>query len=344
MRYLSPLLLLAVVSCGGAAKSPCDACGTGTRCDVATRRCVADTMTPQCTPACTGSKPVCDAVTNAQNPHCVQCMTSAQCSGGATCSSSQTCIGGGAGGGMSGSGGGGIGSGGGVSGTGGGSGGGAEMDGGTGGTGGSAGGSGGSAGGTGGTGGGFVTSSDAGSYTGIGSCAPQDGGVVGTTCVPSCPEGLTCVNGACQLNGANGPVQVTLRWNTTEDVDLHVLEPLPAGGTCEIYYGDTNQPGDPSSCGAVGSLDLDSEAGCANDNIDIENVIYPPAVMAPRGTYSVYVDHYANCSTVTVVPFEVEARFNGTTVGLCGVFRSTDPDWENANSTSGRLVMQFTIP
>ena len=335
MRYLTPLLLLAVVSCGGAGKSPCDSCGPGTRCDVASRQCVADS--PQCTPACSGARPICDVVTNAQNPHCVQCMTSAQCGNGATCSSSHTCIAtGGTGGGTAGAGGGVAGgSGGGMSGVGGGTAGGMS---------GTGGGSAGGSAGAGGSGGGTGSSTDAGVYTGVGSCAPQDGGVVGSTCMPSCPEGLTCVAGACQLNGANGPVQVTLRWNTSEDVDLHVLEPLPAGGTCEIYYGDPNQPGAPSSCGAVGSLDLDSEAGCAFDGVDIENIIYPGSVMAPRGTYSVYVDHYANCSSVAVVPFEVEARFNGSVVGMCGVFRNTDPDWDNANATTGRLVLQFTVP
>src|SRR5438552_3788153 len=73
---------------------------------------------------------------------------------------------------------------------------------------------------------------DAGSYLGIGSCAPKDAGV-GGSCVPNCSEGFNCQNGSCVLNGGNGPVQVTLRWNTLEDLDLHVSEPLASGAHCE---------------------------------------------------------------------------------------------------------------
>src|SRR5439155_5805238 len=133
-------------------------------------------------------------------------------------------------------------------------------------------------------------------------------------------------------NGGGGPVQVTLRWNTSEDVDLHVREPSAAGGSCEIWYGDPNDAANgPSMCGAMGSLDLDSNAGCSADNVDIENIIYPAGATAPSGVYSVYVDHYMNCdSALTAVPFEVGARFNGMTVGLCGVFLPSDPDWHDA--------------
>jgi hypothetical protein len=83
-------------------------------------------------------------------------------------------------------------------------------------------------------------------------------------------EGLSCMNGSCVLNGAAGPVQVTVRWDTDTDVDLHLDEPLPDGGVCEIYYGDTG--GAASSWGAVGEL---SNAGCSIDGVDIENTSTP---------------------------------------------------------------------
>jgi hypothetical protein len=146
----------------------------------------------------------------------------------------------------------------------------------------------------------------------------------------------------CVLNGAGGPVQVTLRWNTPEDVDLHVEEPLPGGGSCEIWYGDRTG----SMCGAKGSLDLDSNAGCSIDDVDIENVIYASGSTAPSGTYLVRVDYYENCDpSLTMLPFEVEARFNGHTVGVCGMFLPTDPEWSDFGSAgAGRLVMSFTVP
>jgi hypothetical protein len=127
-----------------------------------------------------------------------------------------------------------------------------------------------------------------------------------------------------------------------------VREPSPGGGYCEVWYGDPNDVagGAPSTCGALGSLDLDSNAGCSADNIDIENIIYPSGSVAPSGTYEVYVDHYANCDfSLSAVPFEVEARFNGMTAGMCGVFRPNDPDWDNGGQAgAGRLVMTFTVP
>jgi hypothetical protein len=183
----------------------------------------------------------------------------------------------------------------------------------------------------------------AGTYAGTGSCAPQDAGVA--SCMPNCAEGFHCQGGVCVLNGGGGPVQVTLRWNTLEDLDLHVLEPRPMGATCEIAYTDTNRPGNPSTCGALGSLDLDSEAGCSADGVSIENIIYPLGVQAPCGTYTVWVNHYAHCSPFpTVVPFELEARFGGLSVGMCGVFVPTDPDWNDGNATHTRQMMQFTVP
>jgi hypothetical protein len=191
--------------------------------------------------------------------------------------------------------------------------------------------------------GGGWTTYDGGYWGGVGSCAPQDAGV--STCNPNCRDGFHCLNGNCVLNGGSGPVQVTLRWNTPEDVDLHVDEPLPTGGVCEIYYGDPNRTGDPSSCGAVGSLDLDSNAGCGIDNVDIENVIYPPGT-APHGLYNVRIDYYENCEmSLQYLPFEVEARFNGNTIGVCGVFYPSDPDWSDSGAANaGRLVMSFVVP
>ena len=351
------LLILGVslISCGGG-RDKCSACGTGFLCDPQTGECVAK-MSNTCVPGCMGITPVCDTGA-ALGPKCVVCTATAGCGGftprcdistlGGRCVASSND--GGTGGGSAGTGGGSASTGGGSGGGGTRAGGGTNTGGGSGGsTGGSTGAGGGTAGsggstGTGGSGGGYTTFGDP--YFGLGSCAPQDAGVVGGSCVPNCNEGFQCLGGQCVLNGGGGPVQVTLRWNTTEDLDLHVSEPKPNGTTCEIDYTDpNNDPQDPSSCGALGSLDLDSEAGCAVDHVDIENIIYPPGSSAPRGVYKVWVDHYANCDpALTMVPFELEARFNGQSAGVCGVFVPTDSDWDNSNVTNGRYVMTFFVP
>jgi len=158
------------------------------------------------------------------------------------------------------------------------------------------------------------------------------------TCNPNCPEGFACQGGQCVLRGASGPVQVTLRWDTDTDLDLHVLEPT-ANGSCEISYSDPNRPlqAQPSSCGAVGSLDLDSNAGCALDHVNVENVIYPAGQPAPSGTYTVQVENFDACSVATTLPFEVTVRANGQVQVLCGVF---------AKNTAGqnKTVLTFTVP
>jgi hypothetical protein len=166
-----------------------------------------------------------------------------------------------------------------------------------------------------------------------------DAGAV--ACTSSCADGFHCEAGQCVLNGGSGPVQVTLRWDQPEDLDLHVVEPLPSGGSCEIWYDDSNNPKGTSSCGARGSLDLDSNAGCSIDDVDIENVIYPQG-SAPLGTYTVRVDYYANCFATSPVPFEVTVRANGVTNTYCGSFLPSDAD--SGGSGAGVLVTTFHVP
>jgi hypothetical protein len=179
-------------------------------------------------------------------------------------------------------------------------------------------------------------------------------------CTTECSRGFVCESGQCVLRGSTGPVQVTLRFNKPEDLDLHVVEPLPDAGTCEIWYGNPNQPPDagsfpfpffdagfpfpipmPMSCGAKGWLDLDSNPACRIDNVDIENVIYPAGSSAPHGTYIVRVDYYQACDG-DPVPYEVEVRANGQTRYYCGTFQPGTSDEGNAGS--GVTITTFTIP
>jgi len=72
-----------------------------------------------------------------------------------------------------------------------------------------------------------------------------------------------------------GDVQITLAWNNTADLDLHVIDPYGE----EIYWNN-----DYSSSGGI--LDVDDIDGYGPENI------YWGEGQAPYGNYEVYVHHY----------------------------------------------------
>lgn len=81
--------------------------------------------------------------------------------------------------------------------------------------------------------------------------------------------------------GVSGDVQISVSWDAPSDVDLHVVEPSGE----ELYYGH-------SSSATGGQLDVDSNAGCAIDGRQIENIRWPSA---PGGSYTVRVDYWDSC-------------------------------------------------
>ena len=180
-------------------------------------------------------------------------------------------------------------------------------------------------------------------------CLPFDAGTM--ACSAECPtKGYVCVSGQCQLRGSTGPVQVTLRFPQAEDLDLHLVEPLPDGGSCEIYYakpGNTPPPPIPlpfpiPQCGAKGWLDVDSNAACNIDNIDVENIIYSPGVRPTSGTYIARVVYYQHCLSPGPIPYEVEVRANGVTRWYCGQFQPGDAN--GGNQGAGVTISTFTLP
>lgn len=98
-----------------------------------------------------------------------------------------------------------------------------------------------------------------------------------------------------------GDVQVTLRWDTTDDLDLYVVD--PSGDT--IYYADRT-----SSSG--GELDIDANPGCRNlVQNPVENVFWPPD-NSPSGDYEVRVRLFSYCEDeVRDIPFTVRLRIEG---------------------------------
>ncbi len=84
----------------------------------------------------------------------------------------------------------------------------------------------------------------------------------------------------------DGDVRATLRWTNGSDYDLHVVD---TGGN-HIYYSTPTSP-------TGGALDVDIIPGCDASTADgsyVENVNWPQDT-APVGTYTVFVNEYAQC-------------------------------------------------
>lgn len=95
--------------------------------------------------------------------------------------------------------------------------------------------------------------------------------------------------------GGRGKLKINLKWQTIDDVDLHVYD--PSGN--HIYYGDKTK-----ECqGAVGKLDVDANAGSAYTTNPQENIFWDSK--APLGHYKVNVVLYTKRSGVSEIPFTV---------------------------------------
>jgi hypothetical protein len=87
-----------------------------------------------------------------------------------------------------------------------------------------------------------------------------------------------------------GDLQVTLTWNSTADMDLHVLEP---DGT-HVYFGRRN--------GVTARLDRDDTDGFGPENIFVNRGA------AAAGTYQVYIVHFSrNVPTTSTIAIRVHA-------------------------------------
>jgi hypothetical protein len=99
-----------------------------------------------------------------------------------------------------------------------------------------------------------------------------------------------------------GDVQVTLLWDSTNDLDLWVTD--PAGET--IYYRHNQSASN-------GHLDVDANPACHElTTTPVENIFWPTGD-APQGTYTVLVNYYQKCQEVEETPFQVRLLVNGQT-------------------------------
>jgi len=94
-------------------------------------------------------------------------------------------------------------------------------------------------------------------------------------------------------------LRVSLMWNCTDDLDLHVV--CPSGE--EIYYAHNR-----SGCG--GELDVDMNASDPYSRSPVENVVWA-GDDAPVGNYRILVNNYCHRSGLQVVPFVVEVAVQG---------------------------------
>tara|TARA_B100000945_G_C20424724_1_gene619789 strand:- start:944 stop:1849 length:906 start_codon:yes stop_codon:yes gene_type:complete len=123
-----------------------------------------------------------------------------------------------------------------------------------------------------------------------------------------------------------GDVQISLIWNNYNDLDLHVV--CPSGE--RIFFDNRN-----SKCG--GELDVDMNVKPASRK-PVENVYWPEG-KAPRGTYKVYIHHYAKHnkgfrSNKDPTEFRLLVDMEGTKKEFKG---------EISNGEPLRLVAEFTL-
>ena len=105
-----------------------------------------------------------------------------------------------------------------------------------------------------------------------------------------------------QERGAQfGNPQFSLMWHNINDLDLHCIEPT---GTHIWFRNRRSEQTD-------GELDVDANADpLTRTDRPVENIYWPPG-RAPRGTYEVYVHHYANHGAPDPTPYTLRIVANG---------------------------------
>jgi len=105
-----------------------------------------------------------------------------------------------------------------------------------------------------------------------------------------------------------GVIQSTLRWSTTDDLDLEITDPSGQ----RVFFQNKRVP-------SGGQLDVDSNAGC-QDTISnpVENIFWP-TTGAPPGNYVAKVNLYQRCGTRTgPIAFRLRLLVQGNTRELTG--------------------------
>lgn len=97
--------------------------------------------------------------------------------------------------------------------------------------------------------------------------------------------------------GGRGSLKINLKWNTYDDLDLHVIDP----DGVEIYYRSREH-----CCQDVlGKLDIDANGDSSHTRTPQENIFWEDGKNAPLGRYKVFVVYFAKKDSFTEVPFTV---------------------------------------
>ena len=110
-----------------------------------------------------------------------------------------------------------------------------------------------------------------------------------------------------------GDVQVALRWDGSNDIDLRVIEPSNE----VIYYGHRLSETD-------GQLEVDANAACSSVMDHPVEHIYWPEGAAPNGEYEIVVVYFANCGDSLTTAFSVELTVDGESFTYQGELNTVD--------------------
>lgn len=126
-----------------------------------------------------------------------------------------------------------------------------------------------------------------------------------------------------------GDVQISLAWNTIDDIDLHVKFTPGNGLVDNIDW--TNRIGQLSG----GMLDIDMNANSAAiSQTPVENIFWPPG-SSPQGSFAVYVHFFRSWTGNTKVPVTVRIK-NGIKVDTFQIMAQL--------YSNPQIVKQFTYP
>jgi hypothetical protein len=141
------------------------------------------------------------------------------------------------------------------------------------------------------------------------------------------------------------PLVISLEWQGTADLDLHVIDP----DGVEIWSGHLSgyqappPPAlpDPTAAAMAPQLDFDSNAGCHFDGRDREDVVYKNAPAA--GTYVVRVDATSLCGE-SFVDWKVSALAEGESLATAGG-EALDGDTRGDHGRgAGRTAFALDLP
>lgn len=143
-----------------------------------------------------------------------------------------------------------------------------------------------------------------------------------------------------QITAGTGKLQVSVSWDKLNDLDLHLVQP----DSTEIYWNN-----DESLNG--GLLDVDSNADCALDSINNENITYSGDATVQKGDYTVRIALFSKCNISDLTHYVVTVRMDGQiitpTVGknpFYGSVESTHSWIEGDGPREGVTVMKFNVP